>query len=168
MNFWKRMFRKDNKEVVKKEEAVLPTAPVVEPKQKEITPSVPYYDYGLRYSSSIRSNEIGCTAPENTHKRVLLINALDCKERVSVFGMVCRWKETGHIEWEYSLATCFIEAVVDAIYRNSNQADITALFNCDFALGDHVFTREQVYNHIIKSFEIVEETDELLKLKLRL
>ena len=127
-------------------------------------------NYGLNeLSILLASNDYGWTEPDENHKKVILINPLDCKEKISLMGMVSIWRGTGHSEWEALLSGWFIKAVMDAIEQNVNEADITHMFNRDFlASNDLIFTQDQVYNHLIKWFDIVEETDEELRVRIHI
>lgn len=125
------------------------------------------YDYGLdALGIFLMGNDYGWKIHKENQRKVILTNPLDCKEKISLMGLTSVWRGTGHSEWEALLSWCFIKAVVDAIEHNKTEADITNLFNRDFlASGNRVFTQEQVYSHLIKWFDIIEETDDTLKLK---
>lgn len=125
------------------------------------------YNYGLNeLEGFLKSKDYGWTEPDESHKKVILTNPLDCREKICLKEIVFAWHGTGHFEWEAILGGWFIQAVLDAIEKNVNEADITHLFNRDFlASCNLVFTQTQVYNHLIKWFDIVEETDEVLKVR---
>lgn len=156
---WKRFFCKE--EVAK--------APTPIPEEEVIVAPTPY-DYGLsRLGIFLRSKDYGWSEPDETHKMVVLTNPAECKEKISLMGMMSAWKGTGHGEWEAILGAWFIEAVLEALENESDEADITHLFNRDFfAFHNKEFTQEQVYNHLIKWFDIVEETDEIQKLRIHI
>ena len=156
MKLWNRLFGKK----VKEERPNLASQ-----EEKELAP-VPY-DYGLdKVELFLISKDYGWSEPDKNHKKVILTNALDCKGKICFSGMVSAWLGTGHVEWEALLASWFVEAVVKAIEENVNEADITNLFNRDFwAYGNRFFTQDQVYNHLIKWFDVVEEDQEVVKLK---
>ena len=79
------------------------------------------------------------------------------------------WSGTGHCEWEYILSCIFILKVITTIDNDFTYADITSLFNRDLlASGNRVFTKPQIYFHLIKHFDIVEETDDYIKLKFKI
>ena len=160
MKIWNRFFNK------KVKEAELPT--LIAPEVEKTAPA--QYNYGLdELRIFLRSNDYGWTEPDKSHKKVILINPLDCKEKICLKGMVSAWRGTGHSEWEAILGVWFIQAVLSAIEKNANEADITRLFNHDLlASNDRVFTQEQVYNHLIRWFDIIEETDEVLKVKIHI
>ena len=158
---WNRIFDK-----VKVAKASVPTTT---PEEDVIVAPTPY-NYGLDFLGlCLRSNDYGWSDPDETHKKVVLTNPDECKEKISLMGMISAWRGTGHSEWEAILGAWFIQAVIDAIENESHEADITHLFNRDFlASRDRKFTQQQVYEHLIKWFDIVEETDELLKLRIHI
>lgn len=127
-----------------------------------------HHDYGLNnVGIALSSNDYGWNI--KPYKQVILVNPKDCENKISVMSMVSAWRGTGHSEWEFLLAKIFVEAVVDAIENNKEEANITNLFNRDFlSSGDHIFSQKEVYDHLIPWFEIVEETDDELKLKIRI
>lgn len=155
---WNRIFGK----------AQLAEAPVPTPEEEVIAPTP--YNYGLDgLEIFLLSNDYGWSEPDETHKKVVLTNPDACKEKISLMGMVSAWSGTGHSEWEAILGAWFIQAVIDAIENESHEADITHLFNRNLlASRDRVFTQEQVYNHLIKWFDIVEETDKIIKLRIHI
>lgn len=160
MTIWNRLFSK------KVKEAELPTP--ISPEEKILTPAP--YNYGLDgLGIFLMSRDYGWTEPDESHKKVILTNPLDCKEKICLMGMVSAWRGTGHSEWEAILGGWFIQAVIDAIENESHEADITHLFNRDFlASRDRKFTQQQVYDHLIKWFDVVEETDEVLKVRIHI
>ncbi len=160
---WNRLFGKHYEKVM---EAKLPTP--ITPEEKTLTPAP--YDYGLDdLNLLLISRDFGWDTPDKSHKKVILINPLDCKEKISLRGMISAWHGTGHVEWEAVLGAWFILAVLNAIKKNSNEADITHLFNRDFlASFDRKFSQQQVFDHLIKWFDIVEETDKVMKLRVHI
>lgn len=160
MRIWNRFLGKNVKE------AELPTP--IAPEEESLAPAP--YNYGLDgLGILLASRDYGWTKPDESHKKVILTNPLDCKEKICLMGMISAWRGTGHSEWEAILAGLFIQAVLDAIEKNVNEADITDLFNRDFiASHDRVFTQAQVYNHLIKWFDIVDETDKKLKVRIHI
>lgn len=159
MKIWNRLFGK------KVKEAELPNP--IAPEEETLAPAP--YNYGLDgLGIFLASRDYGWTEPDESHKKVILINPLECKEKICLMGMVSAWRGTGHSEWEAILGGWFIQAVLDAIEKNVNEADITHLFNRDFLANNRVFTQAQVYNHLIKWFDIIEETDEVLKVRIHI
>lgn len=143
--------------------------PTPTPEEDVIVAPTPY-DYGLDcLGILLLSKDYGWSNPDETHKKVVLTNPDACKEKISLMGMVSAWRGTGHSEWEAILGAWFIQAVIDAIENESHEADITHLFNRDFlASRGRKFTQQQVYEHLIKWFDVVEETDEVLKLRIHI
>lgn len=161
MKIWKRLLLGKNVEEVE-----LPTP--IAPGEETIAPAP--YNYGLDgLGIFLATKDYGWTEPDESHKKVILINPLECKEKICLMGMVSAWRGTGHSEWEAILAGWFIQAVLDAIDSNVNEADITHLFNRDFlASKNRVFTQDQVYYHLIKWFDIIEETDQVMKVRIHI
>ena len=116
----------------------------------------------------LKSGDYGWNMPDKNHKKVLLVNPKDCERKITLMGLVKAWRGTGHSEWEAILANWFIVAVVTAIDEDT-EADLTNMFNRDFlASRDRVFTKQQVFDHLIKWFEIVSEDDETLELRFKI
>lgn len=164
MKIWNRLFGKHNAKV---KEASLPKP--IAPEEEKIAPAP--YNYGLDgLGIFLASRDYGWTDPDESHKKVILTNPLDCKEKISLMGLISAWRGTGHSEWEALLGGWFIQAVVKSIENDNTEADITHLFNRDFlASNGRVFTQAQVYEHLItKWFDVVEETDEELRVKLHI
>ena len=125
------------------------------------------YDYGLDDLYRIAGRLLWCCKEsKEKSKKVILTNPWDCRNKINLKGMIAKWKGTGHIEWEFILAGLFIHDVVNAIENDDQEADLTFMFNLDFHdKNGNTFTAQQVYDHLIKSFTIVDETDTELKLK---
>lgn len=159
---WKRILKQ--KETVKEAKAPAPIAP----EEETIAPAP--YDYGLDgLGILLSSRDYGWTTPDKSHKKVILTNPRECKEKICLMGMISAWRGTGHSEWEALLGAWFIQAVLDALENDADEADITHLFNRDFlASRDRVFTKEQVYDHLIKWFDIVEETKDTIKVRIHI
>ena len=140
--------------------------PVIKKCQKEME----IYDYelgALRFL--LMSGNFAWETRENETKKVILVNPKDCEKKITLSSMMAAWRGTGHTEWEAILAGLFVNAVVEALSKDEEAADITNVFNRDYkAVGGRRFTKEQVYDHLIKWFDIVEETETTLKLKLRI
>lgn len=125
------------------------------------------HNYGFdTLDMGLRSGDFGWN--RIPFKKVTLVNVVQCKDRISVFGMASAWRGTGHSEWEYLLAGVFVMIVKEAIENNKEQADISVLFGRELtASGDRVYTREQVYDHLMDSFNIIHEDAEELKISLK-
>ena len=124
------------------------------------------HDYGMGVLLvALKSRDYGWSDPYPIRK-VILVNPTEYRNRITVFGIASLWMGTGHSEWEFLLASWFVEAIVKAIEDGAEEADITHLFNRDLiATNYRTFTKEQVYDHLIKWFEIVDETEDELRLK---
>ena len=149
---------------------VTPVELVEAEKEKEkVSEEQKPYDYGLdSLSFCLWTDDYGWNIDQE-YKKVFLTNPHECKEKISVTMLISAWRGTGHSEWEFLMAGWFVKAVVEAIEKGYPEAEITPIFNRDFlASRGRVFTKEQVYNHIIRFFDIVEDTDDVLKLKLHI
>lgn len=138
-------------------------------KRCEESAAVPYdYELGaLRFL--LMSGNFSWKTREDETKKVILVNPKDCEEKISLTSMMAVWRGTGHSEWEAILAGLFVSAVVEALSKDEEEADITNVFNRDYkAAGGRLFTKEQVYDHLIKWFDIVEESETTLRVKLRI
>lgn len=102
-----------------------------------------------------------------SHKKVILCNPKDC-DKLTIWTVVSAWGGTGHLEWDFLLAGWFINAIQTALEAET-EADISMLFCRDlFARNDKVYTSEQVYEHLLPSFEIIEENEKELRLNLKI
>ncbi|MFR2534537.1 MAG: hypothetical protein ACLTEH_03335 [Clostridia bacterium] len=163
-DFWNRFFNKKNRNIATLEETDVSTI-------QEEDSSVPApFDYGLDMLVFVllRSENYGWSDPK-PFKKVTLVNAKDCENKISLMGLVSAWSGTGHSEWEFLLAGLFLCAVLDALENESNEADISMLFDHDLLARDgRMFTQEQIYAHLIPWFEIIKDTDDALNLKLKI
>ncbi len=138
-----------------------------------------------KFASSTNENEVVSTnygleqyekkffEPHNAveHKNVLLVNPMDSKEKISVEIMRKKWSKVGCNEWAEELAVVFVRLVVNAIQCDAEEADITNLFNRDLITWkkdghdeEKIFAKQRLYYYLIKYFNIVEETNDVLKL----
>lgn len=103
-------------------------------------------------------------------KKVTLTNVKDCENKISVLSVAASWNGTGHYEWELLLASNFVRPVVEALLNGSDEADISTIFRCELlhASGERVFSQEAIYGHLIPFFEIESETDEELRLAIKI
>ena len=126
-----------------------------------------YHDYGLSLLEfGLRSGDYGQNI--RGFKKVTLTNVSKCKNTISVLGLVTTWKGTGHVEWEYLLAGWFIISVIETLENQKEEADITCLFDRDLiASNGKVFTKEQIYDHLIDWFDIESETDDEIRVSLK-
>lgn len=102
-----------------------------------------------------------------TFKKVILVNSMECKH-IKVRALEEAWAGMGHVEWELLLVDWLAKALREAIKNNESEADISALFNKEFSSEEGItYSRDQVHEHILSSFEIISETEDELKLKLK-
>lgn len=105
------------------------------------------------------------------HKKVTLINVSDCKDKITLVGMVKNLMGMGHIEWEALEAGWLIEAILEAMQKGEETADITKVFACKLSaydsMGKITIPHERHINFLMeKIFEKVDETDDELKVRL--
>lgn len=148
-------------------------------KNKEVMPETQHvipeekrpYDYGLNALIILLRNENWSVATVEDEKKrsVWLVNPVECKEKVNLMGMLSSWRDIGCTEWAAFLGGLFIQALLEAFDKEAEEADISSMFNCTL---EHYragrITSVQVYEYLIKYFDIVEETDEVLRLRIRL
>ena len=118
---------------------------------------------------ALRSNDYGWDNIAEPEKKYMLTDLESYKGRINIFALASVWRQTGHSEWEYLLAAWLIYSVIDALEKGEKYADISILFNRDLlASRDRRFTKEQIYSHIMPSFEKTDEDDGNIYLRLRL
>lgn len=126
------------------------------------------HDYGLRKSvweyTPYRGEPIRVERP---YKKVILVNAEDCKDRITV-GHVCNCLlGTGWYEWENLLAHWLVQAVVDAVEDGKVAANISKLFTCDLLGEDRIGMfgkkQERVIDFLMgRLFECIYEDDDVM------
>ena len=100
-------------------------------------------------------------------KRVILVNPFECRN-IQRRSLEEAWAGTGHLEWELLLMEWFAQAIRKARDEQEKEADISALFNKDFTSENGLtYSREQVYRHLLPSFEVISETEEELRLRFK-
>ena len=130
------------------------------------------HNYGLdenvRYHTPLSGEPI---RQEKTYKKVILVNADDCKDRITVSHVRERLQGTGWFEWEDLLAHWLVEAIVDCFNNGEKEADISKLFTCELQGEDRLgfFTKPQ--NMVIdflmgRLFETIEESDEVMRVRI--
>ena len=122
------------------------------------------HDYELgELGFALRSRDYGWErVPES--KKVVLINADQCKNKITVTSVASAWRGTGHSEWEYWLAGYFVVQVVEALMNKENEADISMMFDRDLTASDgRRLTKAQIWEHLSKYFDIVEEEDDKIR-----
>ena len=111
------------------------------------------------------NGDFGWSRPDTAHKRVILVNPRDCS-RLTVFSLMSAFRGTGHSEWEGLLANWLLNAVREANVKGLAEADVTCLFDRDLLAKDgRTFTKSQIWNHIIRFFDIVEEDEHVVRLR---
>ena len=107
-------------------------------------------------------------------KKVMLINITDCQDKLTVDGTHKLLMGMGKMEWELQEALWLVEAVVAALDRNAEVADISKMFNHDM-LGwwsredetPYVKKAEEVSMFLLeKLFKGVDETPKELRVKI--
>lgn len=137
--------------------------------QKDNLSGSSQHGYGLDMMNvALWGNDYGWTEPK-PFRKVVLVNPKDCENKIDLMTMMSAWRDTGHAEWEALISYFFIKAVVDALNSGSDEADITTMFTHDLlASRNRVFTQQQIYDHVISWFDIIEENDEEVKVKFRI
>ncbi len=108
---------------------------------------------------------------EKEHKKVILVNVNECKDKITLTGLVKALKGTGYLEWEALLASWLTIAVINAIKNGEDTADITRMFSRELsaydAIGKQTFPHDKHVDLLMKRlFEKVEESADELKVKL--
>lgn len=118
---------------------------------------------------ALRSDDYGWEERQEPQKKVILTNPEEL-HGVELAQLVSLFRGTGHSEWEFIMSAWMIDAIGKSI-DTGEPCDITIIFNTSFLASPRKkgedyrrFTKEQVYNHIIKFFNIEEETDTTLRL----
>lgn len=157
MRFLRKIFRRGENEST---DRVQTNNEVVEEKKP--------FNYGMMsVAIGLASNDYGWNEPVELPKHYILRDIDAYKEKVTVMGLVSAWRGTGHSEWEFLLAGIFISNLLEAWEAGQKEVDITTLFDRDLlASNNHVFTKEQVKDHIIKIFTVEEEDNENIYLRL--
>lgn len=100
-------------------------------------------------------------------RTVILCNPHECSG-IKPMALVSAWCGTGKVEFEWAMAKLFLAAVQEALANDKSEADISSLFSVDMMADSTVFTSQQIFDHIIKWFDIVEENENNLKVKLKI
>ena len=118
---------------------------------------------------AMRSKDFGWDNIVEPEKRFILTDLHLYEGKVDVFALASYWRGTGHCEWENLLAAWLIYTVIDALKKGENRADISMLFTRDLiASRDRRFTKGQVYKYIFPSFDIADEDEGNIYLRLRI
>lgn len=130
------------------------------------------HDYGI--NEKIREETPFTGQPirlEKPYKKVILVNALDCKNKITVSHVTMRLQGTSWREWEELLANWLVQAIVQAINKGENEADISKLFNCDLQGEDYhglfMKKQEQIIPFLMgRLFECVTEDDNMMRVRI--
>ena len=126
------------------------------------------YDYGLHNPVLLTVGGDYGWSPQKPFRKVILTNVEDCRENISVWGCVSAWRGTGHSEWEFILAINFVNSVVKALENGESEADISPIFEHDLlASGGRVFTQKQIWDHIIRFFNIEDEDEQTIRMSVK-
>lgn len=120
----------------------------------------------------VRGQDYGWDEKPEPKKRVILTNPEVLKDK-GIQGYAKMLEGTGHTEWEYIMGSWMLDAVEEAL-ASGKECDITRIFNTDFLANtaddgrSHFcrFTRENVYNHLISLFTIMEDSEDVLKISI--
>jgi hypothetical protein len=117
---------------------------------------------------ALRTKDYGWDNINTPDKKHMLTDLHLYDGKIDISALASHWRETGHSEWEYLLSAWLIFGVIDASKNNEEHADISIMFTRDLiATRERRFTKEQIYKHIMPSFEKVNEDDENIYLRLR-
>lgn len=117
---------------------------------------------------ALHSKNYGWDNIVEPEKKYMLTDLDSYEGKINISTLAAHWRETGHSEWEYVLAAWTIYSVIDALKKNEDCADISLIFTRDLiAANERRFMKEQVYNHVMPSFEKVDEDAENIYLRLR-
>lgn len=123
--------------------------------------------------AALRGGNYGWEEGGKPEKKVILTNPSSLKD-VRIQSYVSAFRGTGHAEWECLLGVWMIEAVGKSL-DTGEECDITKVFNTTFLAkdpsgrnGENIkFTKEQVYEHIIKFFTILEDSEDVMKVAIK-
>lgn len=102
------------------------------------------------------------------YKKVILTNVKECKG-ITLEEVANRFKGLRKTEWEHLLSFQFMSILIEALEKNKNEADITKIFSIEICGSqDQLCTQENIRRHLLKIFEVVNETSECLRLKFKL
>ena len=103
---------------------------------------------------------------EVPYKKVILTNPQELIGRVNCVNLMSLWCGTGHGEWEAMLALIFIQSIEKAEANDLEEVDISSLFNHNLkASNNRNLPAEDVRQHLSKSFQVVEETPDLIRVR---
>ena len=127
------------------------------------------FDYGFDSTGIFQVSADYKYSDPKPCKTIILVNPLDCENNITVSDLASKWSGTGHLAWEYLLSDWFVRTVVYAIETNKQEINITHVFNKDlYTLSGRKFSMEAIFNHLMPSFEIVEESAAELRVRFKI
>ena len=112
------------------------------------------------------SKDINFEDINNNPRRVVIVNPKDAIN-LKLMDYANALQGTGHSEWEYMLAFLLVNSIREAA-TVGNEADISRMFDRSYtASGKKKMTAEQILDHCMKIFTVVEDNSEVLKLKIK-
>lgn len=103
-------------------------------------------------------------------KKVTLCNVKQISEveNLTAYTVAASFRGSGHFQWEAIWATWLLGAVDMATKEEKDTADISKIFDHEYASNSgKVFTSEDVKKHLMPFFDIIEETEDELKVNLK-
>lgn len=123
------------------------------------------HDYGLKKKEQLAISNYWESIP---HKKVVMCNVKQCKNRITVDKIAKRLKSWKIPDLERAEAIWLTEAVVEAINANQSTADISKMFNIQVGFQDiGILPREAIAKMLYKTlFKKIDENDEQITVKL--
>lgn len=165
--FLKKWFRTDHEEQELVEPKELTPEEQEELRKNEVWKRDPY-GFGI-LNIALCSNDFGWTIDESFKKKVILVNPDEVRmHRVTVYQLSMAFRGTDHYEWEVLIAYAILDACRDALENGNDNANITLAFVRNLlASGGREFPAEKVRKHILRFFDVVSETDNEIRLRIR-
>ena len=99
-------------------------------------------------------------------RRVLIVNPKDAVN-LRLMDYATALQGTGHTEWEYMLAFLLVNSIRSAA-AVGDEADVSEMFDRSYtAKGKKKMTANQILDHCMKIFTVVEDSPEVLKLRIK-
>lgn len=112
------------------------------------------------------SKDIGFEDFNKNPRRVVIVNPNDAVN-LRLMDYATALQGTGHTEWEYMLAFLLVNSIRKAA-AVGDEADISKMFDKSYtAKGRKKMTADQILDHCMKIFTVVEESPEVLKLRVK-
>ena len=116
-------------------------------------------------SIALHSQDYGLSPAYQLPKKFILQKVSKIPDWLDLYQTMALFRELGKTEWEALLAFYFLTKIEDAEAKGEDEVDITGLFAYDYMdRRDKKVTKEQVYNHLIRFFTVVEGTDDTVYL----